>query len=52
MTVEETIKVFDKLNLVMEDLIMLRDGAWEPDEDSCNATIQNVQDIINIIEYE
>lgn len=52
MTVEETIKVFDKLNLVMEDLIMLRDGAWVPDEDSCNASIQNIQDIINIIEYE
>jgi hypothetical protein len=52
MTVEESTQVLDKLNLIMEDLIMLRDGAWEPDEKSCNASIQNVQDVINIIENE
>lgn len=52
MTFENINKILDKLNLVMEDLIMLRDGDWEPDEDSCNASIQNVQDVINIIENE
>lgn len=52
MTSENINKVLDKLNLVMEDFIMLRDGAWEPDEKSCNASIQNVQDVINIIENE
>jgi len=52
MTVEESTQVLDKLNLIMEYFIMLRDGAWEPDEKSCNASIQNVQDVINIIENE
>lgn len=49
---EKVNEVLDKLTLIMEDLIMLRDGAWEPDEKSCNASIQNVQDVINIIENE
>jgi hypothetical protein len=52
MTAENINKVLEKLNLVMEDIIMLRDGAWEPDEKSCNASIQTVQDVINIIENE
>jgi hypothetical protein len=52
MTLDSINKTLDKLNLVMEDFIMLRDGAWVPDEDSCNASIQNVQDVINIIENE
>ena len=52
MSPENINKVLDKLELIMEDFIMLRDGAWVPDEDSCNASIQNVQDVINIIENE
>ena len=52
MSLENINKILDKLNLIMEDFIMLRDGDWEPDEDSCNASIQNVQDVINIIENE
>lgn len=52
MRLDKINEVLDKLNLVMEDLIMLKDGAWKPDEKSCNASIQNVQDVINIIENE
>ncbi len=52
MTFENWNKILENLNLVMEDLMMLRDGAWEPDEKSCNASIENIQDIINIIENE
>jgi hypothetical protein len=52
MTFDNIDKILDKLYLIMEDLIMLRDGSWVPDEDSCNASIQNVQDVINIIENE
>lgn len=52
MTPENINKILDKLELIMEDFIMLRDGAWEPDEKSCNASIQTVQDVINIIENE
>jgi hypothetical protein len=51
MKLKEIDQVLEKLNLIMEDLIMLRDGAWKPDEDSCNASIQNVEDVINIIKY-
>ena len=52
MTPQESSQVLDKLNLILEDFQMLRDGTWIPDEKSCNASIENVQDIINIIEYE
>ena len=52
MSPENINKVLDKLELIMEDFIMLRDGSWQPDEKSCNASIQNVQDVINIIENE
>jgi len=52
MTPQKINEALEKLNLVMEDIIMLRDGAWVPDEKSCNASIQNVQDVINIIENE
>jgi hypothetical protein len=52
MTSQELTQVLDKLNLILEDFQMLRDGTWIPDEKSCNASIENVQDIINIIEYE
>jgi len=52
MTSQESTQVLDKLNLILEDFQMLRDGTWIPDEKSCNASIENVQDIINIIEYE
>jgi len=45
-------KILDKLNLILEDFQMLRDGTWIPDEKSCNASIENVQDVINIIENE
>lgn len=52
MTPEKINEVLDKLELIMEDFIMLRDGAWEPDEKGCNISIQYVQDVINIIENE
>ena len=52
MTVEKVNEALDKLNLIMEDFIMLRDGSWQPDEKSCNASIESVQDVINIIENE
>lgn len=52
MKLENINNILDKLNLIMEDIIMLRDGTWIPDEKSCNASIQNIQDVINIIENE
>ena len=33
------------LNLVIEDLEMLKSGDWEPDEDSINASIENLNSV-------
>lgn len=42
----------DKLNLVLEDLQMLRDGTWEPDKESVESSIDNLQDVIYNMENE
>ena len=52
MTPEKISKVLQKLNIVLEDLQMLRDGEWIPDEESCEDTIDNLNEVINIIENE
>jgi hypothetical protein len=52
MELYEITKALSKLNLVLEDIQMLRDGTWEPDEDTCNACIDNITDVINIKEDE
>jgi hypothetical protein len=49
MTGIEVTEVLNKLNLVLEDLQMLRDGTWVPDEKSCNDSIDNIENIIYII---
>lgn len=33
------------LNLVIEDLELLKNGQWVPDEESINATIENLNSI-------
>jgi hypothetical protein len=45
-------KILEKLDSIREDFMMIRDGEWEPNEDFCNASIQTVEDVINIIENE
>ena len=45
-------EVLNKLNLVLEDFQMLRDGTWVPDKQSCNDSIDNIESIINIIDDE
>lgn len=45
-------EVLTKLNLVLEDFQMLRDGTWVPDKKSCNDSIDNIESIIYIIENE
>jgi len=49
MTPEQTSEVLSKLNLVIEDFIMLRDGEWSPDRESCEASIDNIDSIIYTI---
>lgn len=34
---------FPELQSCIQDIEMLKDGRWEPDEDSCNATIENLE---------
>ena len=50
MTIEQQAEVLSKLNLILEDFQMLRDGEWMPDTKSCNTSIDNVTDIIFTIE--
>ena len=50
MQANDIVKILNKLNHVLEDVQMLRDGTWKPDEDSCNATLQHIEEVINIIE--
>jgi hypothetical protein len=50
MTPAKTTEALQKLNLVLEDIQMLRDGTWVPDKSSCENTIDNITDVINIIE--
>jgi hypothetical protein len=52
MTPKQIDTALQKLNLVLEDLQMLRDGTWVPDTKTCEATIDNLNEVINIIENE
>ena len=52
MVTEKIIKALQKLNLVLEDIQMLRDGTWAPDKSSCENTIDNITDVIYILENE
>jgi len=52
MTQDEIDTTLSKLNLVLEDFQMLRDGTWVPDEVSCESSIENLTDVIHIINNE
>tara|TARA_R110002073_G_scaffold149966_3_gene303967 strand:+ start:40 stop:693 length:654 start_codon:yes stop_codon:yes gene_type:complete len=46
---EKVKQILEKLYQVREDFQMLHDDVWVPDEDSCNASIENVESIISLI---
>ena len=50
MTPAKTTEALQKLNLVLEDIQMLRDGTWVPDKSSCENTIDNITDVIYTLE--
>tara|TARA_B110000285_G_scaffold79118_1_gene91188 strand:+ start:2367 stop:2525 length:159 start_codon:yes stop_codon:yes gene_type:complete len=52
MVTDKKIKALQKLNLVLEDIQMLRDGTWVPDKSSCENTIDNITDVIYTLENE
>lgn len=41
--------VRDKLNSLYTDLLMLRDGDWEPDREGADASILTIQDIADTL---
>ena len=47
---KERKKALEALLAVVEDIQMLRLGTWEPDDDSCNATTDNLKLVIKYIE--
>jgi len=52
MTPKQIDTALQKLNLVLEDLQMLRDRTWNLDTNFWEATIDNLNEVINIIENE
>jgi hypothetical protein len=52
MAPNKTTEVLNKLNLVLEDFQMLRDGTWVPDKQSCKDSIDNIESVIYTIENE
>ena len=47
---KEKTEVLQALTCVVEDIEMLQDGTWEPDEHSCMATMDNLKIVIDYIE--
>ena len=43
-------EALEALLAVVEDIQMLRTGTWEPDDDSCDATVDNLKLVIEYIE--
>lgn len=43
-------EALEALLAVVEDIQMLRTGTWEPDDDSCDATTDNLKLVIKYIE--
>ena len=49
MTNNQKTEIINKLQFILDDFQMLRDGEWQPDRDSCNASIDNADSLIYII---
>lgn len=47
---KEKTEVLQALTCVVEDIEMLQDGTWDPDEHTCMATIDNLKIVIDYIE--
>jgi hypothetical protein len=45
-------EALEALLAVVEDIQMLRTGTWEPDDDSCDATVDNLKLVIKYIEKQ
>lgn len=47
---KERKEALEALLAVVEDIEMLRIGTWKPDDDSCDATVDNLKLVIKYIE--
>ncbi len=47
---KERKEALEALLAVVQDIHMLRTGTWEPDDDSCDATVDNLKLVIKYIE--
>jgi len=47
---KERKEALEALLAVVQDIHMLRIGTWEPDDDSCDATVDNLKSVIKYIE--
>lgn len=43
-------KGITNINLVIEDLEMLKNGVWIPDEHSCNSSIENLKEASELLQ--
>lgn len=49
---KERIKVLEALNCLVTDIEMLQNGDWQPDDDSCEASLDNIKLVIDYIEKQ
>ena len=49
---KERKEALEALLAVVQDIHMLRIGTWEPDDDSCDATVDNLKSVIKYIEKQ
>jgi len=49
---KERKEALEALLAVVQDIHMLRIGTWEPDDDSCYATVDNLKSVIKYIEKQ
>ena len=47
---KERKEALEALLAVVQDIHMLRTGTWQPDDDSCDATVDNLKLVIKYIE--
>lgn len=38
------------INCIEIDINMLRDGSWEPDDDSCDATLEMIEKVATFLD--
>ena len=45
-------EIEELLSGIYTDILMLQDGTWQPDDDSCNATIDAIERLSTLLNAE